>query len=72
MIKPEKQFFIFGMGNREKLIYKEGGELIRFDTNEIILKLDIITEQFAFDRYTIIIWTRMETQFLKTLRLHTL
>ena len=59
MIKPEKQFFIFGMGNREKLIYKEGGELIRFDTNEIILKLDIITEQFAFDRYTIIIWTRI-------------
>ena len=59
MIKPEKQFIIFGMGNREKLIYKEGGELIRFDTNEIILKLDIITEQFAFDRYTIIIWTKI-------------
>ena len=58
MIKPEKQFFIFGMGNREKLIYKEGGELIRFDTNEVILKLNIITDQFLFDRYMVVIWTK--------------
>ena len=58
MIKPEKQFFIFGMGNRDKLIYKEGGELISFETNEIILKLDIITEQFAFDIYMVVIWTK--------------
>ena len=58
MIKPEKQFFIFGMGNRDKLIYKEGGELINFETNEVILKLNIITDQFLFDRYMVVIWTK--------------
>ncbi len=58
MIKPEKQFFLFGMGNREKLIYKEGGELIKFSTNEVILKLDVITDQFLFDRYMVVIWTK--------------
>ena len=58
MIKPEKQFFIFGMGNRDKLIYKEGGELISFETNEVILKLNIITDQFLFDRYMVVIWTK--------------
>ena len=41
MIKPEKQFFIFGMGSREKYIYKEGGELISFETNEAVFTFDV-------------------------------
>ena len=58
MIKPEKQFFIFGMGNREKLIYKEGGELIKFETSDVVRKFDVEREKFFFDRYSVIIWTR--------------
>ena len=58
MIKPERQFFIFGMGNREKIVYKEGGELIKFDNNEVIRKFDIEREKFFFDRYMVVIWTK--------------
>ncbi len=58
MIKAEKQFFIFGMGNREKFIYKEGGTLEKFDTSEVIYSFDVEREKFFFDRYAIVIWTK--------------
>ncbi|MBO5439547.1 MAG: hypothetical protein J6A53_02705 [Clostridia bacterium] len=57
MIKPEKQFFLFGMGNREKYVYKEGGQLIKISTNEVIYSFDILRERFFYDRYMIVIWT---------------
>ena len=57
MIKPEKQFFLFGMGNRDKFVYKEGGELTKFDTGEVVYSFDILRERFFFDRYMIVIWT---------------
>ena len=58
MIKPEKQFFIFGMGNRKKFIYKEGGQLIDFETNKAVRTFDIEREKFIFDRYTVVIFTK--------------
>ncbi|MBR2024504.1 MAG: hypothetical protein IKA02_01705 [Clostridia bacterium] len=63
MIKPEKQFFIFGMGNREKFIYKEGGQLIKFDTNEVVMSFDVEKETFIFDRYTVIIYTKDKKEY---------
>ena len=57
MIKPEKQFYIFGMGNREKFIYKEGGSLINFSTNEVVYSFDVKREKFLYDRYMVVIWT---------------
>jgi hypothetical protein len=64
MIKAEKQFYIFGMGNREKFIYKAGGELISFPTNETIYKFDVKREKFLFDRYMVVIWTNDEKIYL--------
>ncbi len=64
MIKPEKQFYIFGMGNREKFIYKEGGELIKFATNEVVTSFDVKREKFLFDRYMVVIWTNDEKTYL--------
>ena len=64
MIKPEKQFFIFGMGNREKYIYKEGGELISFKTNEIVYRFNVKSEKFLFDRYTVVVWTNDEKTYI--------
>ncbi len=58
MIKPEKQFFLFGMGNREKYVYKEGGTLTKIATNEVVYSWDVKNEKFLFDRYTVVIWTR--------------
>lgn len=57
MIKAEKQFYIFGMGNREKFIYKAGGSLINFSTNEIIFSFDVKREKFLYDRYMVVVWT---------------
>lgn len=57
MIKPEKQFYIFGFGPREKYIYKEGGELIKFSTGEVVHKFDVKNEKFLFDRYKVVVWT---------------
>ena len=64
MIKPERQFFIFGMGSRKKFIYKEGGELISFDTNEVVFRFDIKREKFLFDRYMVVIWTNDEKTYV--------
>ncbi len=57
MIKPEKQFYIFGMGHREKMIYKDD-KLTSFKTNEILYSFEVLKEKFLFDRYMVVIWTK--------------
>ncbi len=64
MIKAEKQFYIFGMGNREKFIYKEGGSLIKFSTNEVVYTWDVKREKFLYDRYMVVIWANDGTTYL--------
>ena len=54
MIKPENNFFLFGMGDREKYIYKNCS-LIRYKDNEIIYTWSGCTEEFIYDRYTVIL-----------------
>ncbi len=63
MIKPEKQFYIFGFGPREKYIYKQGGELIQFNTGKVVRKFDVKREKFLFDRYRVVIWTNDERTY---------
>ena len=53
MIKPENQFFIFGLGHREKHLYKDGA-LINIRTNEIVYKWNVEREKFLFDRFKLI------------------
>ena len=57
MIKAEKGFFLFGMGNREKYVYKEGGSLIKISTSEVVYSFEVEREKFLYDRYTVVIWT---------------
>lgn len=64
MFKPEKQFYIFGMGHRKKYIYKEGGQLIDFEANKIAYSFDVKQEKFLFDRYMVVIWTNDEKTYL--------
>ena len=54
MIRPEQQFFLFGMGDREKYIYKNKS-LIRYKDNKIIYTWDDCTEDFLYDQYTVIL-----------------
>ena len=54
MIKPEKQFFLFGMGHRQKTVYKNG-KLIDCSDNSVIYSWDLEKEEFIFDRYTVIL-----------------
>lgn len=54
MIRPEKQFFLFGMGNREKYIYKNKS-LIRYRDNKIIYAWNDCTEEFFFDEYKVVL-----------------
>ena len=54
MIKPENNFFLFGMGDREKYIYKNRS-LIRYKDNEILYAWNNCTEEFIYDRYTVIL-----------------
>lgn len=63
MIKPEKQFYIFGFGPREKYIYKEGGELIQFSTGKTIHSFDVKCEKFLFDRYRVVVWTNNDKTY---------
>ena len=63
MIKPEKQFYIFGFGPREKYIYKEGGELIKFSTGKTVYKFDVKQEKFLFDSYRVIVYTTDEKTY---------
>lgn len=46
------------MGNREKYVYKEGGQIIKISTNEVVYNLDVLREKFLYDRYIVVIWTK--------------
>ena len=54
MIKAEKQFYLFGMGEREKYIYKNCS-LTRYRDNKIIYAWNRCTEEFIYDEYTVIL-----------------
>ena len=54
MIKAEHQFFLFGMGDREKYIYKNKS-LVRYKDNKIIYAWNDCTEEFLSDEYTVIL-----------------
>ena len=54
MIKPEKQFFLFGMGHREKTVYKDG-KLTTVIGNSVLYSWDVAKEEFLFDKYTVIL-----------------
>lgn len=65
MIIPEQQFFLFGLGDREKFIYK-GGKLINALDGNVAYQWEVEREEFAFADYQV-------TLFLKsgeTLLLH--
>lgn len=57
MIKPENQFFLFGMGDREKYVYKNGS-LRRYSDNKIIYAWNIVEEEFFFDEYKVVLTTK--------------
>ena len=54
MITPEKKFFLFGMGDREKFIYKNHA-LIRYKDNKIIYAWNCCKDEFFYDEYKVII-----------------
>jgi len=54
MIKPEKQFFLFGMGHREKTVYADG-KLKTVFGNSVLYSWDVIKEEFLFDEYKVIL-----------------
>lgn len=54
MIKPENNFFLFGMGDREKYIYKNYS-LIRYKDNKIIYAWTGYTEELIYDKYTVVL-----------------
>ena len=54
MIKAEHQFFLFGMGDREKYIYKNKC-LVRYSDNKILFAWNGYDEEFIFDEYTVIL-----------------
>lgn len=54
MIKAEHQFFLFGMGDREKFIYKNKC-LVRYCDNKILYAWNGYDEEFIFDEYTVVL-----------------
>ena len=54
MILPEKKFFLFGMGDREKYIYKNFS-LIRYSDNKILYAWNNCSEEFIYSDYTVIL-----------------
>jgi len=54
MIKAEKQFYLFGMGHREKTVYCDG-KLKTVSDNSVLYSWDVESEEFIFDRYTVIL-----------------
>ena len=48
MIKPEKQFYLFGMGHREKTVYMDG-KLTTVMENSVLYSWDVVKEEFCFD-----------------------
>ena len=63
MITPEKQFFIFGLGHREKHLYKDGA-LTCIRTDETVYKWNVVREKFLYDRYMVVVWTKENNIFL--------
>lgn len=59
MINPEHKFFLFGMGDREKYIYKNKA-LIRYRDNKIIFAWNGYDEEFIYDKYTVILTKKGE------------
>ena len=54
MIKPENKFFLFGMGHRQKYVYK-CGQLINKNTNNVLFSWEYTSEEFLYDEYTVIL-----------------
>lgn len=54
MVLPENKFFLFGMGHRQKYVYK-CGKLIHIKSNEIKFSWEIDSEKFIYDEYTVIL-----------------
>lgn len=54
MILPEHQFFLFGMGNREKFYYKNFC-LKRYSDHKIMYAWNNCKEEFFFEDYTVIL-----------------
>ena len=54
MILPEKKFFLFGMGDREKYIYKNCS-LIRYKDGKLIYAWNNCTEEFLYSDYTVVL-----------------
>ena len=54
MILPEKKFFLFGMGDREKFIYKNCA-LIRYIDGKIIYAWNNCTEEFFYSDYKVVL-----------------
>lgn len=52
MIKPEKQFYLFGMGHREKTVYMDG-KLTTVMGNSVLYSWDVEKEEFYFDEYRV-------------------
>lgn len=63
MIKPENQFYIFGMGHREKLLYK-AGRLSKIKNNELLYSWNVKNEKLLPDRYMVVVWTKDGKTFL--------
>lgn len=63
MIQSENKFFLFGMGNREKMIYKSG-TLIRFKGYETLYSWDVKDEEFIYDKYTVTITTQNDEKIV--------
>ncbi len=57
LIKPDDSFYLFGMGNRRKFIYKQG-KLIDLLTKEIQYKWDVIEERIAAEDYQVTLYCR--------------
>ena len=54
MIKPENKFFLFGMGHRQKYVYKNG-KFTNVKTNEIKFSWEVDSEKFIYDEYKVIL-----------------
>ena len=52
MIKAEKQFYLFGMGHREKTVYMDG-KLTTVMGNSVLYSWDVSKEEFYFDEYRV-------------------
>ncbi|MBQ8163658.1 MAG: hypothetical protein IJZ93_04765 [Clostridia bacterium] len=60
MIQAESRFFIFGMGHREKYVYKDS-KLINVKTNKAVFSWNIEKEEFLYGKYTVILHTKQGT-----------